>query len=102
MNNLDYLLNHTYHQIIDAATQIESLRVAQSQCAVKLASMLELTVLILSVKYGMEDEMKEFIRCSLNLELNTIIQLDGYQDNCWEDVTNATISYMIKNQLGKQ
>jgi Bardet-Biedl syndrome 9 protein len=102
LNNLDFLLNHTYVQIVECATQIEEYQGLQRVCAGKLSAALELVVALLSIRFDIGAQETEVLRAHLCTEEATIQALDKTNgENSWEDVTNAQITYMLKNSFGK-
>jgi Bardet-Biedl syndrome 9 protein len=50
LNNLDFLLNHTYEQIIEMALKIEEHKNASKIVSQKLACSLEVVLLLIRVK----------------------------------------------------
>ena len=100
LNNLDFLLNHTYVQILECGTQIQDYQINQKICAGKLSAALELVVKLLQIRFKIDPQECDVLRAHLCVEESTIQGLDQ-SENSWEDVTNAQISYMLKNSLTK-
>ena len=100
LNNLDFLLNHTYMQIIDAGTQTETFKVNLRESSLKLSCALELILSMLKIRFKVSEEEYELLRSHFTPDAATILDLDA-AENSWEDVTNASLSYLLKNSLGK-
>lgn len=43
----------------------------------------------------------DLLKSHFTIDANTIVELDKNTENSWEDVTNASLSYLLKNSLGK-
>ncbi len=51
MNNLDFLLNHTYTQIIETATMIQEIKSSLKIIGYRLSSAIELILLIMKLRF---------------------------------------------------
>ena len=100
LNNLDFLLNHTYIQIVEASTHYEQLRASQSLSADRLSASLELILKLIQIRFKISEEEFDMLRAHFSCEPSVISSLDD-SENSWEDVTNASLSYLLKNALGK-
>ncbi len=100
LNNLDFLLNHTYIQIIEASTHYEQLRTSQALSADRLSASLELILKLIQIRFKISEEEFDMLRAHFSCEPSVILGLDD-SENSWEDVTNASLSYLLKNLLGK-
>ena len=99
LNNLDFLLNHTYDQIIEMAMKIEKHKQSSKAVAQKLACSLEVVLLLLIVKARIPEEqyllLKNFVPSLIDTESET----------GWEESTLASIQHLLRTSLaagGKQ
>ncbi|TNV72525.1 hypothetical protein FGO68_gene9026 [Halteria grandinella] len=102
LNNLDFLLNHTYMQLIEAATGSQQMIALLGQTSLKLSATLDLTLLLVKLRFFNSQESQEsfeLLRGAFCVEADTIRELDR-GENCWEDVANASLGYLLKNALG--
>lgn len=53
LNNLDFLLSHTYRQIVDAANHVDSERENLNVASEELTSTLELCIYLLKISFDM-------------------------------------------------
>lgn len=81
LNNLDFLLNHTYDQIIDMAIKIEKIRIQISKVSNKLSCTLESVLLLLKIKAKLPVTEYETLRYFISPHI------DNYSETCWEDAT---------------
>jgi hypothetical protein len=85
LNNLDFLLNHTYDQIIEMAMNIEKHRIETKKLAQKLACSLEVVLLLLRIKARLPKDqfviLRHFIPCNIDTENET----------GWEESTLASV-----------
>ena len=100
MNNLDFLLNHTYMQIIEAATQTEALKDQLALSSLKLSQGIDIILSMLRVRFKIDEEEFDLLRSHFTPDASTIIDLDA-TENSWEDVANASLGYLLKNGFGK-
>jgi hypothetical protein len=58
---------------------------------------LEFILSMLRLRFKLEDDQEfELLRAHFTPDATTIIDLDS-SENPWEDVTNASLSYLLKN-----
>jgi hypothetical protein len=66
-----------------------------------LAATLELILLLLRIRFNLNDQQEfDLLRASFCPEAQTIRELDR-GENCWEDVTNASLGYLLKNCMAQ-
>lgn len=87
-------------QIIDAATQTETLKEQLRESSLRLSQALETILSMLRLRFKLADEEYELLRAHFTPDASSILDLDS-AENSWEDVTNASLSYLLKNVLGK-
>eukprot|EP00347_Sterkiella_histriomuscorum_P008020 403346677 len=95
LNNLDFLLNHTYTQIIDTASQIEQLQLTLKSVSLKLSAAVEIILLLLKVRFRLTEEEYEAFRMHLSP------YIDDESEQGWEDITNAAMTNLLKTCLAK-
>lgn len=62
---------------------------------------LELILRLLQLRFKLYDsDSFDTLRSLFAPDATTILDLDA-SENCWEDVTNASLSYLLKTSLGK-
>lgn len=83
-------------QIIEAATALEKYKEHMQVCASRLSASLELVLRLMQIRFKVSDEEFAMLRAHFNTDASTIIELDN-SENSWEDVTNASLSYLIKS-----
>ena len=54
----------------------------------------------MQIRFKLEIEDFHLLRVHFTPDAGTILDFDS-SENCWEDITNASLSYLIKNSLGK-
>lgn len=55
---------------------------------------------LLQIRFKLDQDEYDILKAHFNTDANTITDLDN-SENCWEDVTNASLNYLLKNSLGK-
>jgi len=95
LNNLDFLLNHTYDQIIEMAMRIEQHKTATKKLAQKLACSLEVVLLLLRIKARLPKDqfiiLRHFVPCNIDTDNET----------GWEESTLASVQHLLKSGLNK-
>ena len=56
LNNLDFLLNHTYNQIIDVSNHIDELKKHLKVVSYKLSCAVEMILILLKIRFKMTEE----------------------------------------------
>ena len=56
--------------------------------------------MLMKLRFKIDEEEFVMLRAHFMPDAATITELDN-AENCWEDVTNASLSYLLKHSLGK-
>jgi Bardet-Biedl syndrome 9 protein len=83
-------------QIIDTASQIETLQLSQRKVSQKLSASVEIILLLLKVRFKLTEEEYEAFRMNLSPYV-----ADDDCEQGWEDVTNAAMTNLLKTCLAK-
>ena len=54
----------------------------------------------MQIRFKLSSEDFDILRAYFCPDSISIIDLDN-SENCWEDIANASLSYLLKNSLGK-
>jgi hypothetical protein len=68
--------------------------------ALRLSAALEMILNLLRIRFKIETEEFELLKAHFTTNAGAIADLDK-SENSWEDVTNASLSHLLKNSLGK-
>ena len=96
LNNMDFLLNHTYEQIIEMALRIEEHQKASKVVAQQLACCLEVVLLLIKIKARLPEDQYEILRSYLSP------CIDSESETGWEEATLASVLHLIKTSLSGQ
>ena len=97
LNNLDFLLQHTYAQVIEAASQIEVLKSDQAIVGVALSNAIVSNNLILRTLCGLGDEQFEILCQFLSPTIN-----ESQSDIGWEELTQASTAHLLRTCLSRK
>tara|TARA_B110000285_G_C15041413_1_gene572011 strand:- start:202 stop:555 length:354 start_codon:yes stop_codon:yes gene_type:complete len=95
LNNLDFLLNHTYDQIIEMAMKIEKHKIETKKLAQKLACSLEVVLLLLRIKARLPKDQFVILRHFIPSNI------DSESETGWEESTLASVQHLLKSGLNK-
>lgn len=95
LNNLDFLLNHTYNQIIEISNHIDELKKNLKIVSSKLSCAVEMILLLLKIRFKMTDEEYQVLRMHLSPNI------DDENEHGWEEITNAGMTSLLKTCLSK-
>lgn len=94
LNNLDFLLGHTYNQIISMALQLENHMKVSRYEAANLGSTLECFLLCLRLKSGLPQDHFRILLTFVSP------QVDIENETGWMESTSAAIRHMLVTYLG--
>jgi Bardet-Biedl syndrome 9 protein len=95
LNNLDFLLNHTYEQIIEMALKIEEHQKASKVLAQRLACSLEVVLLLVKIKAKLPQDQYEILRSYLSP------CIDSESETGWEEATLASVVHLVRTSLSE-
>ena len=95
MNNLDFLLNDTYYQLVDTAQKIAQVKTQLSVSSERLSATVEIIILLCRIRFKLVDEEYAILRMHLSPNV------DDDNEHGWEETVNASLTYLLKNCLGK-
>ena len=95
LNNLDFLLNHTYHEIIDTANRIEELQKYLKDVSTRLSSSIEIILHMLKLRFKMSEEEYQILR------MHFPPQIDNESEHGWEEIANVGLTSLLKTCLSK-
>mmetsp|Transcript_15350 Transcript_15350/g.25946 ORF Transcript_15350/g.25946 Transcript_15350/m.25946 type:complete len:291 (+) Transcript_15350:1829-2701(+) len=93
LNNLDFLLNHTYDQIIESALQIEKLRKEKVLVAQILSNTVEVMLMLLRVKARIAQDQFEILRQYFSPNV------DDESQTGWEEQTLSSLLHLQRSFL---
>ena len=96
LNNLDFILNHTYEQIINMALTIERLNKDFKIISSKLACAIEIVLMLLRIKTKMSEDQYDILRSYFSP------QIDCDSETGWEEATQASVVHLLKYCLSGQ
>ena len=100
LNNLDFLLSHTYGTIIDMANKTDLLKDSLAQASAHLSSALETVCLLTSLagEQPISSEQYELLRQCINPVVD-----DGnlLSEMGWEEVAYASTAHLLRTCLAK-
>ena len=96
LNNLDFILNHTYEQIINMALTIEKLNKDFKTISSKLACAIEIVLMLLRIKTKMSEDQYDILRSYFSP------QIDCDSETGWEEATQASVVHLLKYCLSGQ
>jgi len=66
----------------------------------RLSASMELILKLIQIRFKTPEDEFELLRAHFSCEPSVIKSFDD-SENSWEDVTNASLSYLLKSALGK-
>eukprot|EP00656_Telonema_subtile_P016506 TRINITY_DN18721_c0_g1_i1.p1 TRINITY_DN18721_c0_g1~~TRINITY_DN18721_c0_g1_i1.p1 ORF type:complete len:821 (+),score=232.22 TRINITY_DN18721_c0_g1_i1:79-2541(+) len=96
MDNLDKLLESTYHELVDLGEQHEQQQPQLQELASRLSCGTRLFVLLLKFKFGLDQENVETLECHFHSRC-----VDNFEQG-WEERVNASLLYLLRTTMAKQ
>jgi len=97
LNNLDFLLQHTYSQVIETASQIETVKQSQENVSVALSNAVTCNNLIVRTLCGMSQEQFDL----LTQFVTPHVDCDA-GDVGWEELTLASTAHLLRTCLSRK
>lgn len=95
LNNLDFLLNQTYQEMMNTANEIEEYQKDLAIASHNLSCRVIIIQVLLKHKFDIPDDSFELLKHHLSAEIN---DLDDYG---WEEKTYAAMTNLLKTCLAK-
>uniref|UniRef100_A0A383VDZ0 PTHB1 N-terminal domain-containing protein n=1 Tax=Tetradesmus obliquus TaxID=3088 RepID=A0A383VDZ0_TETOB len=95
LNQLDVLMEETYDQILDLATQMEQLQAELLAAGQALGAGVQLLLLLTRFRFKLAAEESELLRCALSP-----VVLEGPEVS-WEETTEAAMTHLLRSALAR-
>ncbi|WIA14131.1 hypothetical protein OEZ85_002674 [Tetradesmus obliquus] len=95
LNQLDVLMEETYDQILDLATQMEQLQAELLAAGQALGAGVQLLLLLTRFRFKLAAEEFELLRCALSP-----VVLEGPEVS-WEETTEAAMTHLLRSALAR-
>lgn len=95
LNNLDVLLEGTYHSLIDCATHIDELKQQLSDHSNRLSCATHLLLMLMRYRFELDDASFEILSSHLS---PTVV--DGLEQG-WEETTDAAMTHLLRTVLAR-
>jgi len=96
LKGLDGLLQVSYDKLLELAAQGESQQVTLASLASALAAATRLVLLILQLRYGLDEEMMAVLEAHWSPKV-----VDCEMHHGWEETTEMALGLLLKTALGK-
>ena len=99
LNNLDFLLNHTYGQIVEASTMVEGLKDNIGIAGSYLSNAIEICCLCLSLQCRMSDAQYDALR---NYLTSWVDEGNLQSDLGWEEIVQQSTAHLLRTSLSRK
>ena len=98
LNNLDFLLNHTYGQVIDTCNQMETLKAEQAQVAVQLSNAVMTNNMLARIQTNMEEETFDVLNSFMSPDVDDALATE----TGWEEMILASTAHLLRTCLSRK
>ena len=98
LNNLDFLLNHTYGQVIDTCNQMETLKAEQAQVAVQLSNAVMTNNMLARIQTNMEEETFDVLNSFMSPDVDDALATE----TGWEETILASTAHLLRTCLSRK
>lgn len=96
LSQLDLLMEDTYHQLMDLGAAQEERQQALATISNKLAAAVQLMLIIIKYRFGLDRDAELMLRCCLSPEV-----LDSAGGVGWEEHTEAAVTGLLRTVLAR-